>query len=258
MLTTSEAVRFENVSKRYRYRDVNTFKEFLPKFLRREQRPVAFDALHDVSFSVAQGETVALVGTNGSGKSTALKIVAGVTRPSSGTATVIGRVAPLLQLGAGFHPDLTGRENIFLNACILGLTDDQIRASLDAIVDFSEIEQFLDSPVKHYSSGMYLRLAFAVAVHANPEILIVDEALAVGDVAFQAKCVARIRQMQKDGVTLLFVSHSPAMITDFCDRAVLLNHGEVLMEGAPKDVLARYTELLALSASQVEDAASIQ
>jgi ABC-type polysaccharide/polyol phosphate transport system ATPase subunit len=258
LLTTSEVVRFENVSKRYRYRDVNTLKEFLPKFLRREQGPAAFDALHEVSFSVAQGETVALVGSNGSGKSTALKIVAGVTRPSSGTATVIGRVAPLLQLGAGFHPDLTGRENIFLNACILGLTDDQIRASLEAIVDFSELEQFLDSPVKHYSSGMYLRLAFAVAVHTNPEILIVDEALAVGDVSFQAKCVGRIRQMQKDGVTLLFVSHSPAMITDFCNRAILLHHGEMLMEGAPKEVLDRYTELLAMSANEIEDAASLQ
>jgi ABC-2 type transport system ATP-binding protein len=251
-------VRFENVSKRYHYRDGNTLKELLPKFLRGQGAPTTFDALHEVSFSVAQGETVALVGTNGSGKSTALKIVAGVTRPSSGTITVIGRVAALLQLGAGFHPDLSGRENIFLNACILGLTDAQTRAALDAIVDFAEIEQFLDSPVKHYSSGMYVRLAFSVAVHAEPDILIVDEALSVGDQAFQAKCVARIRKMQEEGVTLLFVSHSPTMVTQFCDRAILLHHGNMLTEGPPEDVLARYSEILNMSARDLADAASLQ
>jgi len=257
LLTTSEVVRFENVTKRYRYRDVNTLKEFLPKFLRHEQGPTAFDALHEVSFSVSQGETVALVGANGSGKSTALKIVAGVTRPSSGTATVIGRVAPLLQLGAGFHPDLTGRENIFLNACILGLTDVQIRATIDPIVEFAEISDFLDSPVKHYSSGMFLRLAFAVAVHAEPDILIVDEALSVGDMAFQAKCVARIKAMQKNGVTILFVSHSPVLVQDFCDRAILLSHGYLITQGDPKEVMDRYRDSLSMTLEDVKAAATV-
>jgi len=250
-------VRFDNVSKRYRYRDVQTLKEFLPKFLRKSEAAQTFDALHEVSFTLNKGETLGLIGTNGSGKSTALKIVAGVTRPSSGTATVIGRVAPLLQLGAGFHPDLTGRENIFLNACILGLTDEQIRAAIPDIVDFAEIEEFLDSPVKHYSSGMYLRLAFSVAVHSEPDILIVDEALSVGDMAFQAKCLARIRKLRQHGVTLLFVSHSASMVEEFCDRAILLNHGNLLMEGAPMDVMARYQELLDMPTAALQEASRI-
>ena len=250
----SEVIRFDHVSKTYRYRDVQTLKEFLPKFLRRDEGPATFNALNDVSFSIERGETVALLGTNGSGKSTALKIVAGVTRPSSGTATVVGRVAPLLQLGAGFHPDLTGRENIFLNGCILGMTDEQLRGAMPNILDFAEIGQFIDSPVKHYSSGMYLRLAFSVAVHVEPDILIIDEALSVGDMAFQAKCLERIRQMQRTGVTLLFVSHSTTMITDFCDRAILLHNGNLELEGKPVEVIERYTETLHLSDAQIADA----
>jgi len=256
LLTTSEpAIRFESVSKRYRLRDVQTLKEFLPKFLRRNQPETTFFALNDVSFSVGQGETVALMGPNGSGKSTALKIIAGVTRPTSGTATIIGRVAPLLQLGAGFHPDLTGRENVFLNGCILGLTDAEIRNKLPEIVDFSEIERFLDSPVKHYSSGMYLRLAFSIAVHASPDILVIDEALAVGDIAFQTKCLDRIHEMQKSGVTLIFVSHADQMVRDFCDRAILLHHGEKVTEGAPEDVTRHYQEMMEVAAAA--DAPSI-
>ena len=250
MLTTSEpAVRFDNVSKRYRLRDVQTLKEFLPKFLRREEVETTFFALHDVSFTVHRGETVALMGQNGSGKSTALKIISGVTRPTSGTATITGRVAPLLQLGAGFHPDLTGRENVFLNGCILGLTDAEIRAKLNDIVEFSEIERFLDSPVKHYSSGMYLRLAFSIAVHASPDILVIDEALAVGDIAFQNKCLDRIRDMQRSGVTLIFVSHADQMVREFCDRAILLHHGEKITEGAPEVVSRHYQELMEVAAA---------
>jgi ABC-type polysaccharide/polyol phosphate transport system ATPase subunit len=255
LLTTSDpVVSFQSVSKTYRYRDVQTLKEFLPKFLRREDKPSTFNALDNVSFSIGQGETVALVGTNGSGKSTALKIVAGVTRPSSGTATVIGRVAPLLQLGAGFHPDLTGRENVFLNGCILGLTDEEIAAAIPDIISFAEIEQFIDSPVKHYSSGMYLRLAFSVAVHAQPDILIIDEALSVGDLAFQAKCIDHIRKMQKAGVTLLFVSHSTSMVEEFCDRAIWLNKGVLRMQGKPSDVIKAYKDSLDLNQALMADA----
>jgi ABC-2 type transport system ATP-binding protein len=234
---------FDHVSKRYRLRDVQTLKEFVPKFLRRGEQEPTFFALNDVSFSVAAGESLALMGHNGSGKSTALKIVSGVTRPTSGIATVRGRVAPLLQLGAGFHPDLTGRENVFLNGCILGLTDAEIRDRLAEIVSFSEIERFLDSPVKHYSSGMYLRLAFSIAIHANPDILVIDEALAVGDIAFQEKCLERIQELRRAGVTLVFVSHADQMVRDFCDRAVLLDHGNMVMQGPPDEVADHYREM---------------
>jgi lipopolysaccharide transport system ATP-binding protein len=253
LLTTSEIINFDHVSKEYRYRDIQTLKEFLPRFLRRNDPPATFLALDDLTFSVSRGETVGFVGTNGSGKSTALKIVAGITRPSSGSATVMGRVAPLLQLGAGFHGDLTGRENIFLNGCILGLTDDEIRVAIPDIVAFADLHQFLDSPVKHYSSGMYLRLAFSVAVHAQPDILIVDEALSVGDAAFQAKCLAHIRKMRAAGVTLLFVSHSHVMVEQFCDKAILLERGKMLMIGTPKDVLKRYDEVLGKTNPPVEE-----
>jgi ABC-2 type transport system ATP-binding protein len=233
------------VSKRYRLRDVQTLKEFLlPKFMRRGEPETRFFALNDVSFSIAHGQSVALMGHNGSGKSTALKIISGVTRPTKGTATVRGRVAPIIQLGAGFHGDLTGRENVFLNGCILGLTDADIRERMGDIIGFSEIERFLDTPVKHYSSGMYLRLAFSIAIHSNPDILVIDEALAVGDIAFQDKCLERIQELRRSGVSLVFVSHADKMVRDFCDRAVLLDHGNMVMEGGPEEVSDRYRELI--------------
>lgn len=200
-----------------------------------------FWALQDVSFEVAAGETVGLVGPNGVGKSTVLKLVAGIIEPTSGEVEVHGRVGALLELGAGFHPDLTGRENIYLNASVLGLSRSEIHRRLDAIVAFAELERFIDVPVKHYSSGMYLRLGFAVAVHTDPEILLIDELLAVGDAAFQRKCLERIDHLRREGVTLLFVSHDSAAVRKLCSRAIWLESGCLMRDGPTDVVVQRYT-----------------
>src|SRR5205085_430973 len=179
-------------------------------------------ALKDVSFDVNRGELLGVIGRNGAGKSTLLKILARITEPTTGRAMLRGRVGCLLEVGTGFHPELTGRDNIYLNGAILGMRRDEVRRKFDAIVDFAEIEQFLDTPVKHYSSGMYVRLAFAVAAHLNPEILVVDEVLAVGDVAFQKKCLGKMGEVSRGGRTVLFVSHNMAAIENLCSRAVVL------------------------------------
>jgi ABC-2 type transport system ATP-binding protein len=236
-----EVLRLEHVSKRYQLRESRTIKEFLPAFLRRDAYTPQFYALRDVSFSLQRGEGLGIIGPNGSGKSTTLKLIAGVTAPTSGRVLVGGRVAPLIELGAGFHPDLTGRENVFLNGCILGLTNKQVQASLEDIVEFAQLERFIDMPVKRYSSGMYVRLAFSIAIHSQPEILIVDEALAVGDMAFQEKCLERVRQLRREGVTLVFVTHGLDMIKEFCNRALLLEAGQVVMDGEPAEVIATYS-----------------
>lgn len=203
-----------------------------------------FPALTDVSFRVGRGHTVGIVGRNGSGKSTLLQILAGTLNPTAGSARVHGRVAALLELGAGFNPEFTGRENVFLNASILGLSRAETEARFDAIHAFSEIGDFMDQPVKTYSSGMYVRLAFAVAVNVDPEVLIVDEALSVGDEAFQRKCFARIEAFQERGGTILFVSHSNAAIVELCDEALLMDGGELLYRGEPKAVISRYQRLI--------------
>lgn len=192
-----------------------------------------FNALADVTFSVEQGETVGLLGHNGSGKSTLLKCLAGTIRPSEGQVRVWGRVAAMLELGAGFHPDLTGRENVYLNASILGVPSERIDEVFDEIVDFSELQGFIDSQVKYYSSGMYARLGFAVAVHLEPDLLLVDEVLAVGDEAFQRKCLGRVRSLQEQGTTILIVTHSPDQVLQLCDRAIVLDHGRVIHDGDP-------------------------
>jgi lipopolysaccharide transport system ATP-binding protein len=202
-----------------------------------------FSALNDVSFSVPRRQTVGIIGENGSGKSTLLQIIAGLLTPSSGTVSVDGRVSALLELGAGFNPEFSGRENIYMNAAILGLSQEEVDERFDEIVKFSGLSDFLDRPVETYSSGMYVRLAFSIAVCVDPEILIVDEALAVGDEAFQRKCFARIEEMQERGATILFVSHAAGMITQLCDRAVLLDRGEIIADGAPKGVIAQYRRL---------------
>ncbi len=244
MLTVSEtAVRFETVSKRYRLRESDTLKEFLPAFLRRELKD-PFYALSDLSFEIDRGDTVGIIGSNGSGKSTILKIIAGVTKPSEGRVQINGRVAPLIELGAGFHVDLTGRENIDLNGCVLGMSNRQIRDRVDSIVEFAELREFMDTPVKHYSSGMYLRLAFSVAVHCDPDILLIDEALAVGDQAFREKCLQRVRDMQAGGVTIVLVSHSLDMVQEFCSRAILVSSGRKLAEGPAAHVIAEYRDRL--------------
>jgi lipopolysaccharide transport system ATP-binding protein len=197
-------------------------------------------ALRDVSFSLEEGETLGIVGNNGAGKSTLLKILSRITKPTGGTAELHGRVGSLLEVGTGFHNELTGRENIFLNGAILGMSRSEIEKQFDEIVAFSEIEKFLDTPVKHYSSGMYMRLAFSVAAHLDPEILIVDEVLAVGDTAFQKKCLNKMRDVSQSGRTVLFVSHDMSSITRICNRAIALSGGVIVAEGSSSEVVREY------------------
>ncbi|GIX38292.1 MAG: ABC transporter [Silanimonas sp.] len=198
------------------------------------------DALREVSFEVRRGETVGIVGQNGSGKSTLLEILCGTLTPSVGAIEVCGRVAALLELGAGFNPEFSGRENVFLNGTVLGLTREEVASRFEAIVAFADIGDFIDQPVRTYSSGMFVRLAFAVAISVDPDILIVDEALSVGDEAFQRKCFARIEQLRERGATILFVSHSAGTVVDLCDRALWLDRGELLADGPAREVVAQY------------------
>lgn len=232
------------VSKRFAsyHRRATSLKE---RMVRREQSEGdVFWALRDVDLQVRRGETVGLTGPNGSGKSTLLKVLSGILRPNDGTVEVRGRVASLLELGAGFDGELTGRENVYLNSALLGVPREETDRLFEAIVDFSELGPFIDYPVKHYSSGMYVRLGFAVAVHVDPDILIVDEVLAVGDAAFQRKCLARIEDFQRQGKTILFVSHAAGQIESLCTRAVLLDHGRVLFDGPPRQTIKRLNKLL--------------
>jgi ABC-type polysaccharide/polyol phosphate transport system ATPase subunit len=203
-----------------------------------------FWALQDVSFSIQHGESVALVGRNGSGKTTLLRILCGITRPARGYSSVNGRFATLIALGAGFNLERTGRENVYLNAAIQGVPPRTIAASLDEIVDFAELDEFIDVPVKRYSSGMVTRLGFSIAVHILPEIIFVDEVLAVGDSAFQQKCIARIHAMKSQGRTLMFVSHAADTVRELCERAIWLDHGHLRLDGPTADVLEAYDEML--------------
>lgn len=227
-----DIIRLSHVSKQFRVRKDNNLKDRIVHFGRhgkafREE----FTAVDEVSLSIKAGTTVGLLGQNGSGKSTLLKLIGGIVAPSTGTIESRGRMAALLELGAGFHPDLSGRENVYLNAAILGLSRTQIDARFDEIVEFSGIGDFIDTAVKFYSSGMYVRLAFAVAVHTDPDVLLVDEVLAVGDEAFQRKCMDRIHQFRKEGRTIILVSHSAQQVQELCDRGILLHHGEVVFDG---------------------------
>ncbi len=232
------------MTKRFALAEGKTLREFVPAFLRGRGFTNEFCALEDVSFSIDRGETVGIIGRNGSGKSTALKLIAGVMAPSSGTVLVAGRISPLIELGAGFHPDLTGRENVNLNATILGMSAREIAGQFDAIVDFAELHDFIDTPVKRYSSGMYMRLGFAVAVHSSPDILLVDEVLSVGDAFFQEKCLAKMHEFKEQGVTIVVVSHSPDLIAKFCDRAIWLDHGRLQAEGPSRSVVEQYNHML--------------
>ncbi|HWP00780.1 MAG TPA: ABC transporter ATP-binding protein [Methylococcus sp.] len=202
-----------------------------------------FWALREVSFTIRPGEKVGIIGRNGAGKSTLLKILSRVLEPSSGRIRIRGRVASLLEVGTGFHPELTGRENIYFNGALLGMSKAEIRRKFDAIVDFAEVEKFLDTPVKHYSSGMYVRLGFAVAAHLDPEILIVDEILAVGDLRFQRKCLGRMEQIGQEGRTVLFVSHNMNSIVQLMDRSLLLDQGRLILDASPTECVDRYLEL---------------
>jgi ABC-2 type transport system ATP-binding protein len=227
------AIRVSDVSKRFIIRKEKSLKERLVNFGRSRRHKEDFYALKDVSLDIRIGSTVGLIGPNGSGKSTLLKTIGGIIQPSSGVVKHRGRVAALLELGAGFHPDLTGRENVFLNAAILGISTAETQANFNEILEFSGIGQFIDTQVKFYSSGMYVRLAFAVAVHVDPDILIVDEVLAVGDEPFQRKCMDRIRDLQRQGKTIVLVTHSLDQVAEFCDRAVVLESGRVAFDGDP-------------------------
>jgi ABC-type polysaccharide/polyol phosphate transport system ATPase subunit len=206
----------------------------------RGRGPAAFEALKGVNLSVGQGEGVAIVGANGAGKSTLLSLVAGLAKPDRGRVTVNGRVTALLELGSGFHPDLTGAENVMLNAALLGYTERGIRQVFDRVVEFSEIAEFIHEPLRSYSSGMVLRLAFSVAVHVEAEVMIVDEVLAVGDKSFQAKCYDRIRELRRSGRTFFCVSHNRAMVEELCERAVWLDHGALVMDSAIGAVFEAY------------------
>lgn len=197
-------------------------------------------ALRDVNLTIEQGEVLGIIGRNGAGKSTLLKILSRVTAPTSGRIRVKGRIASLLEVGTGFHPELTGRENIYLNGAILGMSRDEIGRKFDEIVDFSEVEKFIDTPVKRYSSGMYVRLAFAVAAHLDPEILVVDEVLAVGDAEFQKKCLGKMGDVAKEGRTVLFVSHNMAAVESLCERVILIRSGQIQESGLASDVIAKY------------------
>lgn len=214
------------------------------------------DALKDVSFDIEVGEAVGLIGRNGAGKSTLLRLLSRVTRPSGGFADIGGRIGALLEVGVGFHPDLTGRENAFLSGAMLGLTRREIQAKFDEIVEFAEIETFIDEPVKHYSSGMFARLGFSVAAHLRPEILIVDEVLAVGDLPFQGKCLALMRGLTAEGTTVLFVSHNLLALSDLCPRAIVLKEGSITFDGASSEAVASYKRSLGGHADQSSRAIS--
>ena len=215
-----------------------------PKISAPKIKDERFWALRDVSLEVAEGDVVGIIGRNGAGKSTLLKVVSRITDPTEGEVVLRGRLASLLEVGTGFHPELTGRENIYLNGAILGMRKLEISAKFYEIVAFAEVEKFLDTPVKHYSSGMYVRLAFAVAAHLNPEILIVDEVLAVGDVAFQKKCLGKMSEVSRGGRTVLFVSHNMAAIEHLCSRGVVLEHGKRVFEGSSKEAVHYYLNSL--------------
>src|SRR5687767_8980832 len=238
-----QVINADNLSKRYVLgtRQPYSLRELLTGFFERgDDEGKVLWALRDVNFSVDEGETLGLIGHNGAGKSTLLKILSRITKPTSGSATIRGRVGSLLEVGTGFHSELSGRENVYLNGAILGMRRAEIDKKFDEIVAFSEIEAFLDTPVKHYSTGMYMRLAFSVAAHLDPEVLIVDEVLAVGDVGFQKKCLRKMRSVGESGRTVIFVSHDMQSITRLCRRVIWLKDGELRADGEATRVVSEY------------------
>ncbi len=262
------AIELEHVTKiyrRYSGRQFSTLKSaLLQRSLLQNLRPnEVFPALTDVSFAVRRGATYGVIGKNGSGKSTALKLVAGITKPTQGTVKVEGRISALIELGAGFHPEISGRENVFINGIMLGLTKKEVQERFDEIVDFAELREFIDAPVKTYSSGMYMRLGFAVAIHVDPDVLLVDEVLAVGDEGFTHKCLDKFGEFRRRGKTILLVTHSLSLVERFCDEALWLDGGRAMTHGDPKRVVDAYLTkveesegalLAATTAKAVEDA----
>ncbi len=243
---TNSIVHFEQVSKRYYLGRRKAFvRELLPDFVGKHIHAVRSNelwALKDISFELFRGEALGIIGANGSGKTTLLSILSGITSETSGKVSVSGMVGALIQLGAGFHPELTGKENVYLNASILGLKKDHVNRIYDQIVEFAELGAFMDMPVKLYSSGMYARLGFSVAAHIHPDILLVDEVLAVGDISFQAKCIQRMRDFISQGNSVIFVSHNMIMVQSLCDRVLWLNQGQIVRTGNSAEVIAEYME----------------
>jgi ABC-type polysaccharide/polyol phosphate transport system ATPase subunit len=238
----SPVITVEHIVQRFRViqERPDTLRELFSKFFRKEVNYHDFNAVNDVSFTVRSGEMLAIIGRNGSGKSTLLKVIAGIYRPTSGGVQVNGSVAPLLELGAGMHAELTGRENILLNGLLMGFSKRQMFQREERIIDFAEIGDFIDVPVKQYSSGMYMRLAFSVATEVDPDILVIDEILAVGDLGFQGKCFERLKRFRESGKTILFVTHSMDQVLHQCDRAILLDRGRLLFHGDPRKAVEIY------------------
>ena len=237
----------DGVSKRYKVSE--TISEASARSVLRRtigrlrSRPVEFWALRDVSFQVGRGETLGIIGDNGAGKSTLLKLLSGVTSPTSGRIAVRGRMSALIEVGSGFHPELTGRENVYLSGSILGMRRREITQKIERIIDFAGVRRFIDTPVKRYSSGMYLRLGFSIAAHLEPDILLLDEVLAVGDAEFQAKCLERINELHGHGRTIVFISHDLSAVEHLCRRVLLLSQGRILADGPPRDVIEMYRNL---------------
>ena len=272
----SLAISVQNVSKRYRLGEISRvqllgdihrwwMKRRGRKSHARDHATVAepeekgdFWALKDISFELKQGETIAIIGANGAGKSTLLKIISRITAPTTGIVRIRGRIGHLLEVGTGFHPELTGRDNVFLNGAILGMSRNEVKRKFDDIVGFAGLEQFIDTPVKRYSSGMYVRLAFSVAAFLEPEVLIIDEVLSVGDAQFQIQCMQRMEQIIKDGRTLIFVSHGAGVVQQVCRRAIFLQKGKIMFDGATDDALAAYEKSLQQDSNVEEQATASQ
>jgi len=250
MSPASTSIHVENITQRFRviHERPDSIRALFAKAFRHQTSYHDFEAVKNVSFDIHQGEMLGVVGRNGSGKSTLLKIIAGIYRPTSGSVYVNGTIAPLIELGAGFHSDLTGRENILLNGLLLGYSKREMQEREESIIHFAEIGEFIDSPVKQYSSGMYTRLAFAVATEVNPDILLMDEILAVGDTAFQEKCFERLRRFREANKTILLVTHDQSQIKEYCDRAILLEEGRVIADGLPEEVLELYNVRIGVEA----------
>ena len=247
MQNNGASIAFENVDKYFYFQHQKTLKEFVQALFVQRKTLERVHALKEVSFNIKKGESVGVIGRNGAGKSTLLKIMAGVSAQTSGKVSVNGRVVPLIELGAGFHPELTAKENVYLNGVILGLKEKHIDAIFNDIINFAEISEFVDVPVKYFSSGMYMRLAFSVAIFVDPEILLVDEILSVGDSAFQKKCLRKMLEFKKRGVTIIFVSHDLRTVESFCDRAIYLREGNVQYDGEVKAALKQYQDVLEVS-----------
>ena len=248
-------LKFDHVSKRYRIRqtdDSANGSSLMGKLKSLRGRKTDFWAVRDVSFEVQRGEALGIIGHNGAGKSTILKLLSNITTPTSGEITINGRLAALIEVGSGFHPELSGRENIYLNGSILGMTRREITKKLDDIIDFAGVRDFIDTPVKRYSSGMYVRLGFSIAAHLDPDILLLDEVLAVGDAAFQAKCLQRIKDLEKRGTTIVFISHDLAAVERLCNRVLLMKRGQVVKSGPAAEIVAAYQSDATLSSESVE------